>query len=473
MVAAVGWDGRDVSGLSHEQIHRWTREGASPEALAAARDHHLARADELRTTAERLRAAHRGVAETWIGRDADAAGRRTGTLASRMEQLAEAVSGQARGVEGMRAALVRVQAAVGPPRPPALPSLGAPPVLGELRALVTGAPADGFPAFRAAAHEQAAAREAYRSYLTETAAAARGVPTAGEGPPAPTASGPGAGPAPVASGPTPGRAAAAGSPAPAGADLPSATRGALPATGARGASTGVLQRAAAAPPAPAPPGDLPVGARAVGAGPVPGGSAGPGAPGSAGVPAAVPDRGPAPSASGPPAPGLSPAAGPSDAGRVTTGAPASGSADGGVRAVPFPTTGTSARRPGARRRGEGSRTGSPQHPATDAGTPPAAAPPPAPPAGAPPASTGHADASDAGGHGHPAPGPLDAAPFGLAPVTGGPGEHRLPPRRTEYLVDPDPAGWGADTGRRVAPPVLGETRDAADPADGGDPAEPS
>ena len=130
-MAAVGWDGRDVSGLSHEQIHRWTRDGASPEALAAARDRHVARADELRTAADRLRSAQRGVAEGWIGRDADAAGQRTGTLAARMEQLAETVSGQARGVDGMRTALLRVQAAVGPPRPPALPSLGAPPVLGD------------------------------------------------------------------------------------------------------------------------------------------------------------------------------------------------------------------------------------------------------------------------------------------------------------------------------------------------------
>jgi hypothetical protein len=177
-VAAVGWDGRDVSGLTHEQIHRWTREGASPEALAAARDRHLARADELRTAADRLRSAQRGVAEGWVGRDADAAGGRTDVLAARMEELAETVSGQARGVDGMRAALLRVQAVVGPPRPPVLPGLGEPPLLGELRALVSGAPADGFAGFRAAAAEQAAAREAYRTYLTETAAAARGAAAA-------------------------------------------------------------------------------------------------------------------------------------------------------------------------------------------------------------------------------------------------------------------------------------------------------
>src|ERR1700712_2382658 len=182
-VAAVGWDGRDVSGLTHEQIHRWTRDGASPEALAAARDRHLARADELRTAADRLRSAQRGVAEGWVGRDADAAGGRTHVLAARMEELAGTVSGQARGVDGMRAALLRVQAVVGPPRPPVLPGLGASPPLGELRALITGAPADGFAGFRAAADEQAVAREAYRTYLTETAAAARGVAGAGARPP--------------------------------------------------------------------------------------------------------------------------------------------------------------------------------------------------------------------------------------------------------------------------------------------------
>jgi hypothetical protein len=47
-------------------------------------------------------------------------------------------------------------------------------------------------------------------------------------------------------------------------------------------------------------------------------------------------------------------------------------------------------------------------------------------------------------------------------MTGGAGEHRLPPRRVEYLVDPDPAGWGADATRRVAPPVLGEDGDDGD-----------
>jgi hypothetical protein len=58
-------------------------------------------------------------------------------------------------------------------------------------------------------------------------------------------------------------------------------------------------------------------------------------------------------------------------------------------------------------------------------------------------------------------------------MSGGVGEHRLPTRRIEYLVDPDPAGWGADAARRVAPPVLGEDdggdtahRTAHDTADG-------
>ncbi|NMO90134.1 WXG100 family type VII secretion target [Actinomycetospora sp. TBRC 11914] len=481
-----------MSGLSHEQIHRWIREGASPEALAAARDRHLARADELRDTADRLRAAHRGVSETWIGRDADAAGQRTGALASRMEQLAETVSGQARGVEGMRTALLRVQAAVGPPRAPALPGLGAPPGLGELRALVTGAPADGFPAFRAAAQEQAAAREAYRTYLTETAAAARGVTTAGEGPPPAAPSG---GPAASTAGGAPPLPRTAGAPtgSPAGPDagagVPAATRGATPVTGARGAATGVLQRAATAPPSPAPPGDLPVGPRAVGPGALPGG------PGTAAT--AVPDRGPAPPGSGPSvsgpsgsgspvsgpsvpapassAPGATPpgSPGPADTGRAV---PAAGDA-GGVRPVPLPTTGPGSRRPSGRRRDD------PPQRADDGATPPAAAsatdgaPPSSPPSSPP---DGHAPGTDTGGHGHPSPGPLDAAPFGLTPVGGGTGEHRLPPRRTEYLVDPDPAGWGADATRRVAPPVLGEADDdrpdddpPRDDRPGDVPAEPS
>jgi hypothetical protein len=47
-------------------------------------------------------------------------------------------------------------------------------------------------------------------------------------------------------------------------------------------------------------------------------------------------------------------------------------------------------------------------------------------------------------------------------VGGGTGELRLPPRRVEYLVDPDPAGWGADAARRVAPPVLGADEDEDD-----------
>ncbi|HEY2223603.1 hypothetical protein [Actinomycetospora sp.] len=478
-MAAVGWDGRDVSGLSHEQIHRWTRDGASPDALAAARDRHQARADELRGTADRLRTAHRGVAETWIGRDADAAGHRTGALASRMEQLAETVSGQARGVEGMRVALLRVQAAVGPPRPPALPSLGAPPVLGELRALVTGAPADGFPAFRAAAAEQSAAREAYRTYLAETAAAARGVSTAGAGPPPPSAApaaapGPG-GAAPAAmGGPTPVGAAATtrptgtAAPAPSTPAGPTAARGATPVAGARGSVTGVLARAAAAPPGPAPPGDLPVGPRAVDAGAVPGGS------GAAGA-GPVPDR-PGPSVPAPSSPPGAPSSPPgaassrpgaaaTDAGRATPGAAASRGADG-VRPVPLPAA--EVRRPDPRRT---TRPGS----APDAGTAPDThlAGGPDPGEATHPASPGdHPGATGTGGHGSvgsAAPGPLDAVPFGPAPVGGGAGEHRLPPRRTEYLVDPDPVGWGADATRRVAPPVLGED----DEDDVGDPAEPS
>ncbi len=514
-MAAVGWDGRDVSGLSHEQIHRWTREGASPEALAAARDRHLARADELRTAADRLRGAQRGVAEGWIGRDADAAGQRTGTLASRMEQLAETVSGQARGVDGLRAALLRVQAVVGPPRPPALPPLGAPPVLGELRALVTGAPADGFGGFRAAAEEQAAAREAYRTYLTETAAAARGVAQAGAGPPPPTAASPGpapagAGPAVQAAGrPVPLAGAAtsgtSGMPGPSGAaggDAAVGTaRGTAPAPGVRGAPTGVLQRAAAAMTAPAPPGDLPVGPRAVDAGPVPGVTA------TARGAGPVLEHGPAtpspavgPTTSSPATPGGAAPGGVAQGGATQSGAAASAgpvdpgrapgapltpvSGDGGSgRPVPFAAPGSAGRSSTGRRRE--ARPGGPGQPGpgqtgpghagpgpsglghTEHGDPAAASangPAGTAPAGSDPGQTtappdGHPSRPDAGAQ--PVPGPLDAAPLGIAPATGGPDEHRLPPRRTEYLVDPDPAGWGADAARRVAPPVLGEDDDEA------------
>lgn len=518
-MAGVGWDGRDVSGLSHEQIHRWTRDGASPEALAAARDRHLSRAEELRTAAGRLRSAQRGVTEGWIGRDADAAGARTGTLAARMERLAETVSGQARGVDGLRAALLRVQAVVGPPRPPVLPPLGAVPLLGELRALVTGAPADGFPGFRSAAAEQAAAREAYRTYLADTANAARGVATAGAGP-SPAAGGAPGGPE-LTAGRAPGGAAArpvTAAPAPGASSVAEggrpgtgAARVGTPVPGGRGAPVGVLQSAATSA-GPAPPGDLPVGAGAVGPhgpepnpsargaaalldrGPTPGlpSPSAPSAPLSSAPalsPTSTPSAAPAaPSAPAPstPAPSTATTPGgpggpvvPGGAGEPVAGAPArpgglptGPAAEGGARAVPVPAPGLAGRRERPGRRDE--RAGSPQgevsgrgqtpdpgsdRPGRDAATAPAGTPPGAGAAdpgapGAPDGRSGHTDPGAA-----PGLGPLDAAALGAAPLGVVPGgeEQHLPARRSEYLIDPDPAGWGTDAGRRVAPPVLGES----------------
>ena len=502
-MAAVGWDGRDVSGLSHEQIHRWTREGASPEALAAARDRHLARADELRTAADRLRGAQRGVAEGWIGRDADAAGQRTGTLASRMEQLAETVSGQARGVDGMRAALLRVQAAVGPPRPPALPPLGAPPVLGELRALVTGAPADGFGGFRAAAAEQAAAREAYRTYLTETAAAARGVSPAGAGPPPPTAAPPGPARCRRGSrgrGRRPARAARRGPlarqprHARAGGDLRhgdgSARCGPRDRARLRGPwrpDRGAAARRGRPGRARRPRGT----SRSVHGRSVPARSRGPPRPRAARGRSSTPA--PPPVVHRPPTPS-SPAAGrrPPVPGRCRARPRAPGTR-GGYRVLRPrlrpPTRAASDRcrsphrgppvdrraerrrehrpgdgheggpadgRPRARRPGPAARDehGAPRRVRTGGTVPAGADASPRPPTATPAARTPGLI---------PRSGPLDAAPLGMAPVTGGAEEHRLPPRRTEYLVDPDPAGWGADAARRVAPPVLGEDDDEAGP----------
>ncbi|MFC5062766.1 hypothetical protein [Actinomycetospora atypica] len=418
---AIGWDGRDVSGLSHEQIHRWTRDGASPEALAAARDRHLARADELRTAAGRLESARRGVSATWAGRDADAAGGRTRALATQMERLAETVGGQARGIDGLRSALVRVQAAVGPPRPPALPGLGVTPVLDELRSLVTGRPADGYPGFRAAAADQAAAREAYRSYLAETATAARTVPTTGGGP--------------------------AATPAPPPAPL---------APGAQGAPTGVLQRAAVAGPAPAGggPGAFPTRPAAA-----------PGAPSAARVPTTRPA---APPASVPTRmPG--PAAGPTTAPR-TSRAPVPAAPD-----VPAPPA------PGAPRPVGAPTVGVPTVRAPAAGAPtaePLAAAPSTGPAGRP-------GVASIGRTAPASPSPVPDGPFvrsgatrdparpgfGLGRPTTDPAADPDPPdegtRRSGeepavplghpgHLVDPDPPGWGVPGGRRVAPPVFGE-----------------
>ncbi|GAA4827130.1 hypothetical protein GCM10023201_12410 [Actinomycetospora corticicola] len=447
---SVGWDGRDVSGLSHEQIHRWTRDGASPEALAAARDRHLARADELRGAADRLQAAQRGVGETWAGRDADAAGNRTRILAQRMEQLAETVGGQARGLDGMRTALVRVQAAVGPPRPSALPALGVTPVLDELRALVTGRPADSYGAFRTAAADQAAAREAYRAYLGETASAARAVGPAGAGPT------PAAGDASVA----PGRA-----------PLP---------VGARGAASGVLQRAAGPVPtagagAPAPPAaGLRPPVPATGA-PVPVRASGPV---SATTPVGGPGTGGARAIGGGPGAGGGPGVG-SVGGAPGSGAPGSGGGEAG---------GTGARPAGA---GPGGAVaGSPTAPGGGAGGPVGAGNgagtaivgpsrgvvgPRGAAAGLPPGRTGAAPPrgpdgrerapSAVGGPSGP-PGMLDdqrpgdfgpdaTSPGADEPAAADPEQPVVPVRHVTWLVDPDPAGWGAP-GRRVAPPVLGE-----------------
>ena len=203
-------------------------------------------------------------------------------------------------------------------------------------------------------------------------------------------------------------------------------------------------------------------------------------PGTTGVAATAPgagpvlDRGPAPSVSPPPSSRPGTAVASADPGRVAPGAGGAGPtpADGGgVRPVPFPTTGAGGRRRAARRRedprpaGSDASAGGPGNAVGPAGADPAA--PEGSPAG-PASSTpppGGPPGPATGGHGHPgagspaAPGPLDAAPLGVTPVTGGAGDHRLPPRRVEYLVDPDPAGWGADATRRVAPPVLGEDDD--------------
>ncbi|MCD2188528.1 WXG100 family type VII secretion target [Actinomycetospora soli] len=434
---AVGWDGRDVSGLSHEQIHRWTRDGASPEALAAARDRHLARADELRGAADRLQAAQRGVGETWVGRDADAAGARTRVLAERMSRLAETVGGQARGVDGLRAALVRVRAAVGPPRPPALPGLGVAPVLEELRSLVTGRPADGYGGFRAAAADQAAAREAYRTYLAETAAAARGVGPAGAGGPAVPGTVPGAATAP---GRTP-----------------------LP-VGARGAASGVLQRAAG-------PGEFPT----TGAGvrsPVAAGGVGPG--GATGAP------GPAPGVA---RPGAGPVAGsaPGGAGAGVAGGSPVGTAGGvpGGSGVGSVGPAGSARRPvgvgpvgvgpGGPATGGAPEPGGagPARGGTVVGAPVPGGPRPVEPTrrrnGWPAAGDRPPGAPGLPGDDRPGRG-ADFGPDGPSAATSRPDEGAepeeddraaVPVRHVSWLVDADPAGWGAG-GRRVAPPVLGE-----------------
>ena len=123
-VPDVPWVGRDTAALSHELIHRWVHDGADPAALDSARARHAARGEELRAAAQRLERAHTQLGESWRGRDADAASTHIRSLVARMSRLGDAVTGQAGSLQGVRDALARVQSAVGPPRPPALPVLG-------------------------------------------------------------------------------------------------------------------------------------------------------------------------------------------------------------------------------------------------------------------------------------------------------------------------------------------------------------
>jgi uncharacterized protein YukE len=172
--------GRDTAALSHEAIHRWVHDGADPAALDSARARHAARGEELRAAAERLERAHTELGASWRGRDADAASTHIRSLVARMSRLGDAVTGQAGSLQGVRDALARVRSAVGPPRPPALPVLGAAP-RGLPAALASGGPADGFGAFQAAQAEERAAQNAYRAYLEQTGMAARSAPSAVDG----------------------------------------------------------------------------------------------------------------------------------------------------------------------------------------------------------------------------------------------------------------------------------------------------
>ena len=179
-VPDVPWLGRDTAALSHEMIHRWVHDGADPAALDSARARHAARGEELRAAAERLERAHTELGASWRGRDADAASTHIRSLVARMSRLGDAVTGQAGSLQGVRDALARVQSAVGPPRPPALPVLGAAP-RGLPAALAAGGPADGFGAFQAAQAEERAAQNAYRAYLEQAGVAARSAPSAVDG----------------------------------------------------------------------------------------------------------------------------------------------------------------------------------------------------------------------------------------------------------------------------------------------------
>lgn len=232
-IPSVPWGSRDTSALSHEQIHRWVHDGADPGALEGARQQHAAHGEELRVAARRLEAAHAELSASWQGRDADAATAHIRTLAARMTGLGDAVSGQAGSIAGVRDALARVQAAVGPPRAPALPVLAAPPGPAAVPTAVTPGGQDGFAAFQMAQEDERAAQEAYRVYLEETSAAARAAPSA-------LAAGPvGAPPVPPPAG-APSRSVPG--------TRPSAVGGASgPDASGRGAPAGALARAAAAP----------------------------------------------------------------------------------------------------------------------------------------------------------------------------------------------------------------------------------
>ncbi len=229
-VPGVPWGGRDTSALSHELIHRWVHDGADPAAIDSARVRHAARGEELRAAAQRLERAHGELGSAWRGRDADAASAHVRTLVARMSRLGDAVTGQAGSLQGVRDALTRVQALVGPPRPPALPVLGASPATpGLAGALAAGGPPDGFGTFHAAQADERAAQSAYRAYLEHTGLAARGAPSAVDG---------------LAGRATPGGAGPS----------PATARGGVPATATPGsvgsgapARGGVLARAAAPP----------------------------------------------------------------------------------------------------------------------------------------------------------------------------------------------------------------------------------
>ncbi|MDD7920493.1 WXG100 family type VII secretion target [Actinomycetospora callitridis] len=505
-VPGVPWGGRDTSALSHELIHRWIHDGADPAALDSARRRHAARGEELRAAAQRLQRAHGELGASWRGRDADAATQHVRTLVARMSRLGDAVTGQAGSLQGVRDALARVQALVGPPRPPALPVLGASPATSGLAgALTTGGPPDGFGAFQAAQAEERAAQGAYRAYLEQTGLAARGAPsavdglagrasTAAPGVPAP-ARGLTAGPEGAGSGRPGVLARAAGPAGPGGGAAGVGVRtGTVPGGGPAGGAGAPVGRGGAVAP----------GAGGPGAGARPGpvgrfvsrllGGPEPGAPGAAGA-GGAPGRpgGPAGHPGVPPGTTRGPTAGPAP-GTVPGTVPAAGTARGPAAAAgPTPadrlaggTGGAVAGRGDPRERRGGRRSVDPDVPAA----PPEQAPPSTDRAGPRPGPEGPgpdrtAAAGPVAGTGTTVGAPADpgAPPAGHTaapghPATPGPDAPMVPPvtgagpaaarprgsgvRHPEYLVDADPWRDPADDpdGRRlVTPPVLGERDD--------------